>query len=175
MYDVAAPPARHHWNDDIPGFWTGLHRIDRINRSTFKNLRRSPGVYRLVALADSAKNNPQPISRLCGTDQTGTLYVGMEGVCFDSKGRFGQLIRSARDVHHGRRLFKRYNDEHYAGLRLRSHSILNTLFPPDKLAVEWRYVEDKLAASQAERELFDLYFHCFGDTPPLTFRMRKNP
>jgi hypothetical protein len=54
------------------------------------------GIYRLIGLDDAGK--PATLDRICGRDQTGTLYIGSEGKNFVGSGsRLSKLVRSLRE------------------------------------------------------------------------------
>lgn len=148
-----------HWNENIPGFWVGLHTLDHVGSYISNFCEDRPGVYRVVGLDESGK--PAVLDRLCAKDETGTLYIGAEGKTFADRSRLTKLVRSLRE--RGRV----YNSEHLAGHRLRTHPHLSARFPPNRVALSWCYCD---TSKSAERALFEVYFSSFGDTPPLNFR-----
>jgi hypothetical protein len=154
-----------HWNKDVPGSWVGPHTLAAVGSYVSSLCKSLPGVYRLIALDDTGA--PATLQRMCGTDSTGTLYIGMEGRTFSDRSRLTKLVRSLRPPRgHGRGVFI-HNREHHAGYRLRRHQILSQKFPPEKLALTWCYSNQP---ALAEAALLDIYFDSFGDTPPLNRR-----
>ena len=134
------------------GNWAPLVRItepDETKRWS-KFCEDRPGVYRLIALDGvTPELMPASITRACGTDATGTLYIGM---ATSLPGRLGVLVRTHHpDYPDGRGHPK-------------LHPPLAKRFPPEKLAITWEYAE---AANDRERQLMDLYINAFGDRPPL--------
>jgi hypothetical protein len=146
-----------HWNDVVPGIWTGPYTLTQVGSYISKLCEPGPGIYRLIGLDDA--NMPAVLNRLLGQDHTGTLYIGCEGKNFAVRSRLTKLVRSLRDY--------RYNDEHGAGYRLRSHPILSQRFPKSRLAITWHYTNE---CKLAEDCLLDAYFTSFGDLPPLNWR-----
>jgi len=57
--------------------------------------RPKAGIYRLVGLDDAGKL--ATLDRICGSDQTGTLYIGCEGKNFAIRSRLSKLVRSLRE------------------------------------------------------------------------------
>jgi hypothetical protein len=150
-----------HWNVDVPGHWERLYPLERVGSYISKYCEPRPGVYRLIALDDAGK--PASLDRVCGSDQTGTLYIGCEGKNFAVRSRLSKLVRSLRDP--GGRV---HNREHLAGYRLRTHQALSERFPVTHLALTWCYTEQQ-NSKRAEEILLDAYFESFGDSPPLNW------
>ncbi len=126
---------RRHWNDEIPGTWSGVYRLDQVGSYVSHHLESRRGVYRLIGLAEAGNSKPATIDRICGRDETGTLYVGCEGKNFAVRSRLSKLVRSLREPRRG----SAFNSEHNAGLFLRRNWLLSSRFPPSKLAIAWCY------------------------------------
>ena len=111
------------------------------------------GVYRLVALANT-EGDPKPaqLDRVCGSDPTGTLYIGEAGGLSE---RLNQMRRS----------FGR-EDSHGASSFWRQSSALRARFPLTKLGIALLYTGTKVR-QMVERDLVRAYLNSFGDTPPL--------
>jgi hypothetical protein len=137
-----------------------MRRLDEVGSYISDFCREEPGVYRLIGLAESGANIPAILDRLCGQDETGTLYIGMEGQNLAVQSRLQKLIRSVREPNGNQ-----YNREHI-GDRLRSHPWLSQRFPESKLAVAWSYTVYR-HAYVTEQNLRKNYFESFGDNPPL--------
>jgi hypothetical protein len=152
----AALETSAHWNDGIPGSWSKLRRLDEVG-SYVATYCSGGGVYRLVALAEPGVSTPAILDRICGRDQTGTLYIG----CADALGsRLSKLVRSLRRP-------KREwvtNREHNAGYLLRRNTSPSLRFPTTKLAVTWSNHPRPLLA---EGHLLLCYRAWFGEGPPL--------
>jgi hypothetical protein len=113
------------------------------------------GVYRLVALAsDNQLESPAVLSRICGQDTTGTLYIGDAG---DLGNRLNQLRRSLRG---GER-------SHHAATILRDTPLLE--FPSIRLAVSALFTGK--STGLVEKHMVMAYINSFGDTPPLNYRI----
>jgi hypothetical protein len=141
-----------HWNIDVPGEWVGPYTLEHLGSYVSSFCRPEAGIYRLIGLNDAGK--PATLDRICGSDRTGTLYVGCEGKNFAVRNRLSKLVRSLRA---GDGI---YNDEHNAGARLRRHPKLSERFPISKLAITWCYSAE---CYLAERCLLDAYFASFGE------------
>lgn len=150
------------WNTDVPGIWVGPHTLAAVGSYVSSFCESSPGIYRLIGLDDTGTAATLP--RLCGSDRTGTLYIGMEGKTFSDRSRLTKLVRSLRPRRHGGLV---YNEEHQAGYRLRRHPVLSRKFPEENLAITWCHTNQP---TQAESFLLDTYFASFGDWPPLNRR-----
>lgn len=113
------------------------------------------GIYR-VFVPDSA------IGRFCGTDPTGTIYIGRAG----SK-RGWSILRS--------RLMQLAKREHHVTQAWEYHDVRQQKYPWSSLAVDWAYAEhwldhkgDKvIGAKRAETWLLESYNARFGEYPPL--------
>jgi hypothetical protein len=150
-----------HWNISVPGHWVGPYTVKRVGHYVSDYCQPTSGVYRLIGLDDSGK--PASLNRICGSDQTGTLYIGREGKNFAVRSRLSKLVRSLQEPRR-RGEGCSYNEEHHAGYRLRRHFSLSRRFPISHLAITWCYSRQ---SALAERILLDAYFREFGDTPPL--------
>jgi hypothetical protein len=149
-----------HWNDGPPGDWVRLHTLQQVGSYISRFVSPRPGVYRLIGLSESTPVTPAVIDRVCGRDQTGTLYIGCENFNFKIRGRLAQMIQSVRA--------REYTGNHRAGRTMKHHPLLRERFPIEKLAVTWCY--DRHAA-WAEQELLKCYRRSFGELPPLNFRL----
>jgi hypothetical protein len=109
------------WDDLCEGLGWHYHRVDG-GYFTAKH-HGFCGVYRLIALAEAGDvRKPAVLTRVCGQDNTGTLYIGEAG---NLSLRLNQLRRSARK-HRG-------EGSHGAITMLRQITRLD--YPPDKLAI----------------------------------------
>ena len=83
-----------HWNIDIPGSWVGPYTLNDLGSYISSFCEPRPGVYRLIALDAAGAQKPAPLNRICGVDETGTLYIGRELKNFASdSGRAPVLVR----------------------------------------------------------------------------------
>jgi hypothetical protein len=156
------PESWPHWNADFPGIWSSLVRPDEAGSYIASFITSNcGGVYRLVGLANPGVNVPAKIDRVCGTDETGTLYIGR---AYDQRAlqtRLGNLFRTLR----ARKGFA-YSG-HSAAEFLRHHPQLSARFPLDSLAVSWSYDYND---AMAEQILFGRYVRSFGEAPPLNLQ-----
>lgn len=149
--------AQLHWNDEIPGPWyeSGNYRGEKIIGSYIGRVNDRPGVYRLIAMADMERWTPMVLSRIAGSDNTGTLYIG----CASSlRRRLIELKGSLREPGHHRYLGK------HVGGRLSQIPLLREMFPPACLAVAWVFTK---YPERLEKNLLWHYEKCFGEIPPL--------
>jgi len=114
------------------------------------------GVYRLIALTSEGDlNKPATLSRLCGPDASGTLYIGKS----DNLGRrLNELLRSAT----GRSQYS-----HASIGRWKQISRLS--FPSHKLGIALMFTGRD--TSGVEKDLIKAYINSFGDAPPLNYRL----
>jgi len=110
------------------------------------------GVYRLIGLATNEAVSPATISRSCGEDSTGTLYVGESGWLNE---RVNQMRRSLRG-----------EGTHGASSLWSRSEILQSKFPREKLGVAMLFTNPKMHP-WIESDLMSAYLNSFGDTPPL--------
>ena len=132
----------------LNGTWPKLIRIgDAVEKKWWNELEpERSGVYRLIAL--DASGNVMPLNRVCGTDETGTLYIGESDRPLLN--RLGSLVKT----HH----------PDYTSKPHRRLSIpLAKRFPADRLAITWEYTE---VPRQREAELLMAYEDQFGELPP---------
>jgi hypothetical protein len=151
-----------HWNDGIPGAWQPLVRPDEAGSYVASFIESDCGVYRLVSLAQPGINEPALLDRICGSDKTGTLYVGCAGSHGTLQSRLGSLLRTLR----ARKGFA-YSG-HKAADFLRSHPLLSKRFPLDNLAVTWSYDPHQILAEQIR---LSRYVRSFGEVPPLNLKL----
>jgi hypothetical protein len=156
--------ASAHWNIDVPGDWIGPYTLEQVGSYVSSYCEHRAGIYQLIG-----SGKPAILDRICGPDQTGTLYIGCEGKNFADRSRLSKLVRSLGEPRSTRDGGHIYNEEHNAGSRLRRHPVLSRRFPISKLALTWCYTDSK-ECYLSERALLDAYFRSFGDTPPLNFR-----
>lgn len=149
-----------HWNVEIIGAWSRLHLVEEVSSYISQFLEHKPGVYRLVGLAEADLRQPATLDRICGRDETGTLYIGREGKNFAVRSRLSQTMRSLRQ----RGRYSLLSTEHNAGYLLRTNTLLSRRFPNNKLAVAWSYDDNP---SIAENNLLVTYVESFGEAPPL--------
>ena len=110
-----------------------------------------PGVYRLVALADLYSKIPKVCTRLCGNDETGTLYIGQSS-CLH--GRVSLRVRST-DPSSPIQAYPNLPD------------VLVRAFPVASLAVTWQQSGSPALALSREGDLLRNYVSQFGERPPL--------
>lgn len=132
------------WDD---GKWTAAIPIgEAIKKEYWKTLDKKPGVYRLIAIDEYGK--PARLPRVCGTDESGTLYIGASS--HPLLNRLGSLVMT-----------------HSAAYRSKPHRKLSTklsqCFPESRLAMTWEYSEEPL---DREAELLKAYEAQFGELPP---------
>ena len=109
------------------------------------------GVYRLVGLAqDGEIRQLATISRVCGEDRTGTLYIGEAGTL---NKRLNQLRKGS----------------HQAS---RFPTILREKFPMRRLAIASLFTSR--STKMIENDLLQAYVNSFGDTPPLNYRVKRD-
>jgi hypothetical protein len=117
------------------------------------------GVYRLIA--SDIKGHPISISRVCGEDRSGTLYIGMAE---SLEVRVNELRKTLRPE-----MWK--GGRHGAGLLLRRTDKMRSRFPNEHLSTTWALADDPW---DVEAELIKSYVREFGEGPPLN-RQRSTP
>jgi hypothetical protein len=122
---------------------------DAVEKSWWESLARRAGVYRLVALRDDTTFVPMPLNRVCGVDDTGTIYIGQTDKQLIE--RLGALVKTHR---------KDYRSSPHRRLS----STLAASFPSERLAFTWEYTSPP--AWKREAELLSAYEHEFGELPP---------
>lgn len=113
------------------------------------------GVYRVFVPGES-------IGRFCGTDPSGTIYIGRAG-----SQRGWSILRT--------RLMQLAKREHHVTQAWDYHGARHQKYPWASLAVDWAYTEhwldhkgDKIiGAKRAESWLLDSYNDHFGEYPPM--------
>jgi hypothetical protein len=148
---------RPPWNEQVPGHWQSLRRIVDVGSYIGDFVEYRGGCYRLIALADIGTVTPAIINRVCGSDETGTLYIGRGGWRSTVRFRLQQLVRSLTRWRVG-------DGEHGAGNLIRSNQHLKKMFPIECLAVTWTYEKHPTIA---ESNLLWHYFESFGEIQPL--------
>lgn len=133
--------------------WSKPHRVtDRDVDPWFRACENHMGLYRLVALMGDGPINPATLQRVCGPDASGTLYIGSTS---SLPRRLSELVRS----------------RHIGCFQSRAYKAMPTRlaaeFPPDKLAICWRYLSDDVDRYAEERKLITAYTDVFGELPPL--------
>ena len=108
------------------------------------------GVYRLIAYNNGASAG---ISRFCGVDDTGTLYIGKAGRLHE---RLNQLRRSYKN---GKR------ESTHAPTSILKH-MHNYPFPGEPILIASLFTASNMA-DIVERDLLGAYRHQFGELPPL--------
>lgn len=120
--------------------------ITRIGRED--KLPADKGVYRIIALANDDDFTAAPLVRVCGVDDTGTLYIGV------GEGRFGLGSRP------GKAMVGASFHQHYKFCKP-----LADQFPTNRLAIVWcRHG----APTRLEEQLVHAYEDVYGEFPPLT-------
>jgi hypothetical protein len=131
--------------------------IDRPFRR--KNFGYS-GVYRLYGVASEdgpgfKKGWPGVINRACGTDVTGTLYIGRARRLSDRLNAMRRALLTGRGSHD-------------VPSMLRYLMRLHQAYPSNKLKVALlRFANYK----RVESDLIDAYVNSFGELPPLNIRL----
>ena len=132
--------------------WSEAHLIaDREHAPWFKACSDHPGVYRLIGLAADGNLAPAKIARVCGLDETGTIYVGAAKSLI---GRIGRLVLQHLPP------FKGGNHTAMPG-------VLAAAFPSTRLAVQWCLAEAPEDIFATEQKLLSGYREQFGELPPL--------
>ena len=134
----------------LDGDWSEMIRVsEAIEQKWWEKLPPEyAGVYRLVALTDSHSLVPSPISRVCGVDDTGTLYVGA------SKGSLAVRVSD---------LIKTYHRDYKSSPHRELPKRLADRFPDDKLAISWELTNEPWVR---EAKLLTAYENSFGELPP---------
>jgi hypothetical protein len=134
----------------LDGDWGQPFRIgEAIEKEWWQLLERNrKGVYRLIALRSKSNLSPARLSRVCGIDETGTLYIGASDASLFN--RVGGLVMT----HH-----HEYKSNPHRPLSPR----LAKRFREDKLAVSWEYTD---APYDREQRLLVAYESVFGELPP---------
>lgn len=132
--------------------WSESHLIaDREHAPWFKACSDHPGVYRLIGLRSDGDLTPAKIARVCGEDETGTIYIGAAKSLI---GRIGRLVL-----------------QHLPPFKGGNHTAmpmpLATMFSSTKLAVQWRLVGSPENIFVTEQKLLSDYKQTFGELPPL--------
>jgi hypothetical protein len=130
------------------GKWNGTIRISEAieNKWWDKLESERTGVYRLIALDENGR--PIPLNRVCGTDETGTLYVGASDRPLLN--RLGSLVKT----HRGEYVSKPHRE---------LSMTLSKYFPDSRLGMTWEYTD---LPWQREAELLMAYEAKFGELPP---------
>lgn len=126
----------------LEGEWSEAHLIaDREHAPWFKACSDHPGVYRLIGLANEGDLVPAVIPRVCGSDDTGTIYIGAAKSLI---GRIGRLVL-----------------QHLPPFKGGNHTampvVLANKFPSTKLAVQWRLVDAPEDIFSTEQKLLTGY------------------
>jgi hypothetical protein len=132
----------------LNGSWNETIRISEAieNRWWDKLESKKTGVYRLIALGENGE--PIPLNRVCGTDATGTLYIGATDRPLLN--RLGSLVKTHRTD--------------YVGKPHRELPVtLSEYFPDGRLGMTWEYTNFPW---QREAELLTAYEAKFGELPP---------
>ena len=143
----------------LDGKWSDTYVVaERGERAWNVACREVPGVYRLVALSEPWSPIPQSLNRVCGTDGTGTIYIGQGSVL---QNRVAQLVMQHRP------------DNAYKG-HIPLSSKMAELFGEDRLGVCWEFSSE--APEIREWNLLKAYVDEFGELPPLNSqRGRSQP
>jgi hypothetical protein len=118
--------------------------ITRIGRED--KLPEDKGAYRIIALANDDDFTTAPLIRVCGVDDTGTLYIGSADGNFGLGGRVGRaMVGSFHQVY-------------------KFSKPLADRFPTNRLAVVWcRHG----ASTRLEEQLVHAYEDAYGEFPPI--------
>jgi hypothetical protein len=139
----------------LTGRWCPLYRIvENAFGRRWNDFCKpdGPGVYRLVAL-DSSKSGivPAPLERVCGTDPTGTLYIGRSE---SLRNRLSSLVRSQNPT------------KILGGDHIPVSGKLAKRFPRQWLAITWQRTNSG-DCRMREATLFGHYMARFGELPPM--------
>lgn len=133
--------------------WSRLYRItDRNIDPWYASCLDRPGLYRLIGLTDATVPTPAMLQRVCGPDLLGTIYIGSAG---NLRPRVGALV-----MQHDHERFR-------GGGHKPLPARLAADFPPNRLAVRWRYLPQDVDRYAEERRLITAYTDSFGEPPPL--------
>jgi hypothetical protein len=134
--------------------WNEAYRLSELRKHKGLLPRHSSGIYRLFAPDMS-------IARCCGTDPTGTLYLG----CAGTKRNWSNLRTRVKNI---------VQKDHHAMINISGCEVAQKTFPWETLAVEWAYMGKRLnysgksepAAVLGETWLLASYHDSFGELPP---------
>jgi hypothetical protein len=146
----------------LDGVWCGTFRISNYDDDKqWENLPKGMGVYRLLALINSHCFSPESLSRVCGEDETGTLYIGRAGPVAGQPNPLANRLGGLAHTHH-----RRYGATTHSKLP----KPLGDRFPDDKLAIIWELTDDP---AWREAQLLQNYEDVFGELPPLNGQRSK--
>lgn len=134
--------------------WSSPHMFSELRGNGYNYPNHSGGVYRVFA-------PNRVIERSCGSDLTGTLYLGRAGTgrnWSNLRTRVKQIIRGG---HHA------VDNAHF-------HELIKRFYPEEALAVQWSYMgnrktlkgEVEHSALLGETWLLACYRDSFGEYPP---------
>ena len=140
----------------LSGDWSVLYRVtDRSEEAWFndQSLRETTrqGVYRLVALTNDVDFDVMILDRVCGKDNSGTVYLGAARSLL---GRVADLVAT----HHPDFKSKRHRE---------MPTRLAKMLPPSRLAVCFQYVDADSCPFKRENQLMNAYYAKYGERPPL--------
>jgi hypothetical protein len=107
------------------------------------------------ALRDGSSLDRIPLNRVCGVDETGTLYIGRS-----QESLLNRLASLIATHHHG----------FTAAPHRKLCKGLAALFPDDKLAFSWEATDDP---KLRESKLLWAYEDVFGELPPINSQKPK--
>ena len=154
---------RHHSTTSLESLklrWRSPHQLSslttRSRRLPGNHIEEWSGVYRIFA-------TELAITRCCGDDPTGTLYLGRAG----SRGQNWSILRT--------RIQSILTQRHHAIENWSFSKTMRQQFPWESLAIEWAYTGKRLnykgepvpEAIMAEGWLLHSYRDSFGEFPPL--------
>ena len=132
--------------------WSDRHALDYA-----RLFPPEPGVYRLLALRDSAA---APIPRLLATDPDGVLYVGKAARL---RGRVRTLVKCIREDVRGHAAGRRF---HHID-RLRARAGLDKFSDTFELRLSFFTCNSVEDAKSAETQVLHAYIAQYGEVPPL--------
>ena len=137
------------WDD---GQWSATYFVSsKAEVLWWTGCKHVPGVYRLVALKEPNSLVPEPLNRVCGTDETGTVYIGKSN---ELQHRVAELVM-----------------QHRVGNLTKAHVPLSAKmaekFDENRLAVCWEFSPEGASPRAREAQLLALYNAEFGELPPL--------
>jgi hypothetical protein len=131
-----------------PPFRIGVASKDKYWEQFERQKNDAKGVYRLISLQGLDNFAPEPLHRVCGIDETGTLYIGAaERSLFN---RVSSLVITHR---------MDYKSTPHKPLSPR----LAERFGEMMLAISWEYTETPF---EREQQLLVNYEALFGELPP---------
>ncbi|QUM75797.1 hypothetical protein HWV00_05880 [Moritella sp. 24] len=118
-----------------------------------KLFQNKPGIY---ILRSGCEDSPTPVSRICGEDKDGILYIGISSPL--TGGRVSELKKSLAP--------KQATKGHLAGVRYQANDILKTKYPYETLYLELIVADTSKDAGIMEGKRLAAYVDKYGELPP---------